>query len=169
MHNADVPVPCRVLITWRCTGETSAAYTNFDSTPPSVLALRIHCQHNRNPAQKCRKPAGKPAGSCKGGLVIHLLVPKCPSAFLLRRLSLADFADLPPKQRQAALSISLGRCVSPPVFLPAPIVEPLGCSLLLSFPSTQITSHTHSQWLSKKSASPTPAVSIPAASSVTFS
>lgn len=79
-----------------------------------------------------RRP-GLSIESCKGGgLVIHVLDPKHPSACPLRGLSVADLADLPPKQRQAALSISLGRCVSPPVFLPACIVEPLGCSLSLS-------------------------------------
>ena len=81
--------------------------------------------------------------SCKGGLVIHLLDPKCPSACLLRGLSVADFADPPPKRRQAGLSISLGRCVSPPVFLPAPIVEPLGCEPFSLLPiNTSHTTHT---------------------------
>lgn len=53
------------------------------------------------------------AGSCKGGLVIHLLVPKCPSAFLVRRLSLADFADLPPQTASSCLiDIARPMCVT---------------------------------------------------------
>ena len=152
--------------------------TRCDGSCPSHVrvAFNAACTRARSSTRRMHGgcfPAHRRPGlsikSCKGGLVIHLLDPKHPSACPLRGLSVADLADQPPKQRQAALSISLGRCVSPPVFLAVRIVEPLGCPLSLFFPSTHLTSHTHSQWLSKKSVLPTPAVSIPAASSATFS
>jgi hypothetical protein len=111
---------------------------------PACTRAEFHLANARplvNVSQAHRRP-GLSFRCCKGGLVIHLLDPKCPSACLLRGLSVADFADPTPKQRQALLSISLGRCVSPPVFLAVRIVEPLGCSLSLFFPSTRLTSHT---------------------------